>query len=59
MKGATYKRAMPAWKARSDIRSEWGNQTAAIQPDTVNVQREATKTRTEPFKSEQELKSAS
>lgn len=67
VKGSTYKGAMPAWKAMSDselaavmsyIRSEWGNKAAAIKPDTVRAQREATKTRTESFKSEQELKSA-
>lgn len=68
VKGGTYKGAMPAWKAMSDgelaavmsyIRSDWGNQAAAIKPDTVKAQREATKTRTESFKGEQELKSAS
>ncbi|MEO9063543.1 MAG: cytochrome c [Burkholderiaceae bacterium] len=68
VKGGTYKGAMPAWKAMSDnelaavmtyIRSEWGNQAAAIKPDSVKAQREATKTRTESFKGEEELKSAS
>ncbi len=68
VKGSTYKGAMPAWKAMSDselaavmsyIRSEWGNQAAAIKPDTVKAQREATQTRTESYKGEQELKSAS
>ena len=68
VKGVDYQGAMPAWKAMSDgelaavrsyIRSEWGNQAAAIKPDTVKAQREATKARTESHKSEQELKSES
>lgn len=68
VKGSTYKGAMPAWKAMSDdelaavmshIRSEWGNQAAPIKPDTVKAQREATKARTEPYKSGPELQSES
>ena len=68
VKGVDYQGAMPAWKAMSDgelaavrsyIRSEWGNQAAAIKPDTVKAHREATKARTESHKSEQELKSES
>jgi len=66
--GVDYNGAMPAWKSMSDgelaavmsyIRSAWGNQAAAITPDAVKTQREATKARTESFKSEQELKSES
>jgi mono/diheme cytochrome c family protein len=67
VKGNTYKGAMPGWKSMNDselaavmsyIRSEWGNQAAAIKPDTVKAQREATLARTESYKGEQELKSA-
>ena len=68
VKGAPYSGAMPAWKAMSDedlaavmtyIRTDWGNQAAPIKAETVKAQREATKARTEPYKSGQELKSAS
>jgi mono/diheme cytochrome c family protein len=67
VKGTTYKGAMPAWNALSDdeiaavvsyIRSDWGNQAAAIKPETVKAEREATKSRTEPYKGGQELKAA-
>ncbi len=66
VKGATYKGAMPPWKAMSDdelaavmsyIRGEWGNQAAPIKPETVKAQREATKSRTESYKGEPELRS--
>lgn len=68
VKGVTYKGAMPAWKALSDdelaavmsyIRSEWGNQAAAIKPETVKAEREATQSRTEPYPGERALKPAS
>lgn len=67
VKGSTYKGAMPGWKALSDaelaavtsyVRAEWGNQAAPIRPETVKAQRDATATRTEPYRSGQELKSA-
>jgi mono/diheme cytochrome c family protein len=66
VKGAIYKGAMPAWKSLSDdelaavlsyIRSDWGNKAAEVLPATVTTQREATKSRTEPYKDGQELKS--
>jgi mono/diheme cytochrome c family protein len=59
---------MPAWNAMSDIelaavasyiRSQWGNKGAEIKPETIKAQRDATKTRTEPYKGGQDLKSAS
>lgn len=68
VKGSQYKGAMPSWKTMSDIelaavmsyiRAEWGNQGAAIKPETVKAQRELGKTRTEPYKGGQEIKSAS
>lgn len=68
VKGTAYKGAMPAWKAMSDeelaavmsyIRADWGNQGAPIKAEIVKAQRDATKTRTEPFKGGQELKSSS
>ena len=66
VKGTVYKGAMPAWKSLSDgdlaavmsyIRSDWGNKSAEIAPDTVATQRDTTKSRTEPYKGGQELKS--
>jgi mono/diheme cytochrome c family protein len=66
VKGTVYKGAMPAWKSLSDgdlaavmsyIRSDWGNKSAEIEPGSVAAQREATKSRTEPYKGGQELKS--
>ncbi len=67
VKGVIYNGAMPAWNTMSDaelaavmtyIRSDWGNQAAAITPDTVKAQREATQSRTEPYQGGQELKAA-
>jgi mono/diheme cytochrome c family protein len=64
VKGNTYKGVMPAWNALSDdelaavmsfIRSEWGNQAAAITPNTVHEQREATKAQTGPYAGGQAL----
>jgi mono/diheme cytochrome c family protein len=66
VKGTTYKGAMPAWHAMADdelaalmsyIRSDWGNKAPEIVTDTVKAQREATKSRTEPYKGGAELKS--
>jgi mono/diheme cytochrome c family protein len=66
VKGTVYKGAMPAWKSLSDgdlaavmsyIRSDWGNKSAEIAPGTVATQRDATKSRTEPYQGGQELKS--
>jgi mono/diheme cytochrome c family protein len=68
VKGTVYKGAMPAWKSLSDadlaavmsyIRSDWGNKSAEIEPGTVAAQRDATKSRTEPYKGGQEIKSGS
>lgn len=66
VKGTVYKGAMPAWKSLADeelaavmsyIRAEWGNQAPEVQPETVKAQREATQSRSEPYKGGQELKS--
>jgi mono/diheme cytochrome c family protein len=66
VKGTVYKGVMPAWKSLSDgdlaavmsyIRSDWGNKSAEIETGTVAAQRDATKSRTEPYKGGQELKS--
>lgn len=68
VKGVVYNGAMPAWNSLGDaelaavmsyIRSDWGNQAAAISADTVKAQREATKSQTEPYTSAQLLKPAS
>lgn len=68
VKGTAYKGAMPAWKSLSDdelaavmsyIRSDWGNKAAEVSSATVAAQREATKSRTEPYKGGAELKSGS
>jgi mono/diheme cytochrome c family protein len=68
VKGTTYKGAMPPWNAMADdelaavmsyIRSDWGNKAPEILTDTVKAQREVTKSRTEPYKGGQELKSGS
>lgn len=65
VKGVIYKGAMPAFNTLSNdelaavmnyIRSEWGNKSPEILSDTVKAQREATKSRTEPYKGGQELK---
>ena len=67
VKGNTYNGAMPAWNSMNDmelaavmtyIRTEWGNKAEPITAETVKAQREATKDRKEPYKSE-ELKTAS
>jgi len=66
VRGTTYRGAMPAWNAMADdelaavmsyIRNEWGNAAPRIVADTVKAQREATKSRTEPYKGGQEVKS--
>ncbi len=58
VKGITYKGAMPAWKSLSDdelaalltyIRSDWGNAAPPIKLETITIQRELTKARTEPY----------
>ena len=65
VKGNQYKGAMPAWKDMSDvelaavmsyIRSDWGNKAAEIEAATVKAQRDATRPRTEPYKSAQDLR---
>ena len=67
VKGAKYNGAMPSFNAVSDeelaavmsyIRSDWGNQAPRIAAQSVAARREATKDRTEPFKSGQDIKSA-
>jgi mono/diheme cytochrome c family protein len=64
VKGNTYNGAMPAWNSLSDdelaavltyIRSDWGNQAPPILAGTVKAQREATESRTEPYKGGKEL----
>lgn len=66
VKGTSYKGAMPAWNALTDddlaavmtyIRSEWGNTAPEVAADTVKARREATRSRTGPYKGGQELKS--
>jgi mono/diheme cytochrome c family protein len=65
VKGTIYKGAMPAWKSLTDdelaavmsyIRSDWGNQAPAVLAETVKAEREATRSRTEPYAGGQELK---
>ncbi len=67
VKGTLYKGAMPAWNSMNDdelaavmsyIRNDWGNKAGDILPATVAAQREATKTRTEPYNGDAELKSS-
>jgi hypothetical protein len=41
----------------SYIRSDWGNKAPEILTETVKAQREATKSRTEPYAGGQALKS--
>ena len=64
VKGVIYKGAMPAFNTSSDaeiaavltyIRSQWGNQAAAIKPELIAQQREATKARTAPYAGGAEL----
>ena len=68
VRGMVYNGAMPAWKTLTDeelaavmsyIRTDWGNQAAAIEASTVKAQREATQGQTQPYTSEQLLKPAS
>lgn len=67
VKGVSYKGAMPGWNSMTDdelaavmsyIRNEWGNKAGDILPAKVAEQREATKTRTEPYNGGAELKSS-
>lgn len=65
VKGGTYSGAMPAFKDQlqdaeiaallSHIRSQWGNQGAAVAADAVASARKETAARTEPFKGDAEL----
>ena len=66
VKGVSYQGVMPAWNQLSDaeiaavasyIRSDWGNKAAPITEVDVKKQRELTKTRTAPYKNEEEIKS--
>ena len=68
VKGITYKGAMPAWKSLSDdelaavltyIRSDWGNAAPPIKAETIKIQRELTKARTEPYVGGSSIKSDS
>lgn len=68
VQGKPYKGTMPAFKTLNDaelaavmsyMRSDWGNKAPEIKPETVKAQRDATKTRTEPYNGGQELKSSS
>ena len=67
VKGNKYRGVMPAFKTLGDgelaavlsyIRSDWGNQAPEVKTGTVKTLRDATKDRTAPFKSGQELKSS-
>jgi mono/diheme cytochrome c family protein len=65
VKGKTYSGAMPAFKDQlqdaeiaallSHLRSQWGNQAAAVSAETVAAVRKETEARTEPFKGDAEL----
>lgn len=65
VKGSTYNGAMPAFGAQlSDeqmaailtyVRSQWGNQAAAVSAETVAQTREAHKDRTAPFVGDKDL----
>lgn len=67
VKGKTYNGAMPAFKDQlgdaeiaallTYVRGQWGNQGAAITPETVAQVRKDTQARTEPFKGDAELAS--
>lgn len=65
VKGMDYKGAMPGWKALTDeelaavlsyIRGDWGNSAGTVKAETVRAEREATRNRTGPYGSGQELK---
>jgi len=65
VKGAAYNGAMPAFKDQlndaeiaavaSYIRSQWGNRSEALTPDSIAELRKASQGRTEPFKGDAEL----
>lgn len=65
VKGGAYNGAMPAFKDQlqdaeiaallSYLRSQWGNQGAAVSADTVAAARQETAARTQPFKGDAEL----
>ena len=67
VKGTAYNGAMPAFKDQLQdaeiaalltyIRSQWGNQVAAVTTETVAQVRKDSTTRTEPFKGDAELAS--
>ncbi len=68
VRGISYKGVMPAWNALSDdeiaavltyIRSDWTNNEQAVTGDLVKKQRESTKSRQEPYKNVDEIKSGS
>ncbi len=68
VKGVVYQGLMPAWKSLSDdelaalltyIRSSWGNTAPAISASIIAQQREATKARSQPYASGEELKNGS
>ena len=67
VKGKTYNGVMPAFKDQlgdpeiaallTHIRSQWGNQGAAVETETVAQVRKDSQARTEPFKGDAELAS--
>ncbi len=67
VKGASYNGAMPAFKDQlhdaqiaallTYVRSQWGNQAAAVTTETVAQVRKDSQARTEPFKGDAELAS--
>lgn len=68
VKGNKYNGLMPPWKSLSDaelsavlsyIRSDWGNAAPPITAETIKIQRELTKSRTEPYNGGSSIKSDS
>jgi mono/diheme cytochrome c family protein len=67
VKGAAYNGAMPVFDSLSDaeiaavlsyVRTQWGNAAPAVSPATVAAGREATRTRTTPWSSADEIRQA-
>jgi mono/diheme cytochrome c family protein len=67
VKGAAYNGAMPVFDALSDaeiaavlsyVRSQWGNAAPAVSAATVAAGREATRARTTPWSTEDEIRQA-
>ena len=67
VKGAAYNGAMPVFDTLSDaeiaavlsyVRAQWGNAAPAVSPATVAAGREATRARTTPWSTEDEIRQA-